>query len=187
MKDKTFFSVKPFESFSLKIPAARHRVRAGALWIAAFAMVAVFYTPALPPGGIAEAQMIIYPAQGQSSEQQKQDEFECHDWAVGQTGFDPTLAQAPPPQQAPERGGAIRGAAGGALVGLGIGAITGKAGKGAAIGAGAGALTGGALQAGRNQQKQAVNQQSQASNNAKIQEYNKARAVCLEGRGYTVK
>ena len=187
MKDKPFFTVKPFESFSLKISAARHRVRAGALWSVAFAIVAVFCTPALPPGGIAEAQMIIYPAQGQSPEQQKQDEFECHDWAVGQTGFDPTQGQAPPPQQAPERGGAIRGAAGGALVGLGVGAIAGKAGKGAAFGAGAGALTGGALQAGRNQQKQAANQQTQANYNAKIQDYNKAKAVCLEGRGYTAK
>jgi hypothetical protein len=45
-------------------------------------------------------------------------------------------------------------------------------------------LTGGAVQAGRNQ---ASNQQSQANHNANLQEYNKAKAVCLEGRGYTVK
>jgi len=138
--------------------------------------------------GLALAQnTMIYPAKGQSPEQQKQDEFECHQWAVNQTGFDPTKAQAPPPQQGPEVGGAVRGAAGGALVGLGVGAIGGKAGKGAAIGAGAGALIGGAAQAGRNQQRAASNQQSQANYNARIQEYNRAKAVCMEGRGYAVK
>ena len=129
----------------------------------------------------------IYPAKGQSPDQQKKDEFECHQWAVSQTGFDPTKAQAPPPQQGPERGGAVRGAAGGALLGLGIGAITGNAGRGAAIGAGAGAVAGGARQAGRNQQQQASNQQAQSNYNANLQQYNRAKAVCMEGRGYTVK
>ena len=138
--------------------------------------------------GLALAQNpIIYPAKGQSPDQQKQDEFECHQWAVSQTGFDPTKAQAPPSQQASERGGAVRGAAGGALLGLGIGAITGNAGKGAAIGAGAGAVAGGARQAGRNQQQQASNQQAQSNYNANLQQYNRAKAVCMEGRGYTVK
>jgi hypothetical protein len=130
---------------------------------------------------------IVYPAKGQSPDQQKQDEFECHQWAVNQTGFDPTKAQSPPTQQAPQRGGAVRGAAGGALVGLGVGAITGNTGKGAAIGAGAGALAGGAAQAGRNQQREAGNQQAQANQTANIQQYNRAKAVCMEGRGYTVK
>ena len=138
--------------------------------------------------GLALAQNpIIYPAKGQSPDQQKQDEFECHQWAVSQTGFDPTKAQAPPPQQAPQRGGAVRGAAGGALLGLGIGAITGNAGRGAAIGAGAGAVAGGAAQAGRNQQREASNQQAQSNYNANLQQYNRAKAVCMEGRGYTVK
>jgi hypothetical protein len=138
--------------------------------------------------GLALAQdPFIYPAKGQSPDQQKKDDFECHQWAVSQTGFDPAKAQAPPQQQGPERGGAVRGAAGGALLGLGVGAIAGNAGKGAAIGAGAGALAGGAAQAGRNQQQQAANQQAQANQNANIQQYNRAKAVCMEGRGYTVK
>jgi hypothetical protein len=106
---------------------------------------------------------IIYPAKGQSPDQQKKDELECHQWVVNQTGFDPTKAQAPLMQQAPQRGGAVRGAAGGALVGLDVGAITGNTGKGAAIGAGAGALAGGAAQRGRNQQREAGNQQAQAN------------------------
>jgi hypothetical protein len=38
------------------------------------------------------ARLYVYPAQGQSAEQQATDEYECHSWAVSQTGFDPTPA-----------------------------------------------------------------------------------------------
>jgi hypothetical protein len=34
--------------------------------------------------------MFIYPRQGQTEEQQARDFNECQNWAVGQTGFDPT-------------------------------------------------------------------------------------------------
>ena len=44
--------------------------------------------------GAAYAQQYVFPAKGQSPEQQKKDESDCHAWAVGQTGFDP--AQPPP-------------------------------------------------------------------------------------------
>ena len=37
--------------------------------------------------------LFIYPQNGQSSEQQANDKYECHQWAVGQTGFDPTQAR----------------------------------------------------------------------------------------------
>ena len=39
-----------------------------------------------PPVG----QMFIYPRQGQSEQQQADDRYACHKWAVEQTGFDPT-------------------------------------------------------------------------------------------------
>ena len=35
--------------------------------------------------------LIIYPKNGQSKDQQAADQFECHTWAKGQTGFAPTL------------------------------------------------------------------------------------------------
>ena len=38
----------------------------------------------------AEQEMIIYPAKGQSQEQLDKDRYECHVWAVSQTGFDPS-------------------------------------------------------------------------------------------------
>jgi hypothetical protein len=51
------------------------------------------------------AQQYVYPAKGQSAQQQKKDESACHTWAVQQTGFDPAKAQAaaPPPTTATRR------------------------------------------------------------------------------------
>jgi hypothetical protein len=34
--------------------------------------------------------LFVYPREGQSAEQQASDEYECHSWAVAQTGYDPT-------------------------------------------------------------------------------------------------
>lgn len=39
-------------------------------------------------------ELYAYPKSGQSAEQQKTDRYECHSWAVGQTGFDPTAGAA---------------------------------------------------------------------------------------------
>ena len=36
----------------------------------------------------------VYPKLNQSAEKQASDEYECHRWAVGQTGFDPSAAAA---------------------------------------------------------------------------------------------
>jgi hypothetical protein len=49
------------------------------------------------PGGPAApaiSELIAYPKNGQSQEQQGKDKFECHQWAVSQTGFDPTQPAA---------------------------------------------------------------------------------------------
>jgi hypothetical protein len=51
-------------------------------------------TPA-PAGNVnspagAWTDLFAYPKGGQSTEQQNKDKDECHKWAVGQTGFDPT-------------------------------------------------------------------------------------------------
>ena len=45
--------------------------------------------PSGPPDN-AQQDLIIYPKNGQSKDQQAADQFECHTWAKGQTGFDPT-------------------------------------------------------------------------------------------------
>jgi hypothetical protein len=43
------------------------------------------------PGAASSTDLIAYPKNGQSQEQLGKDKFECYRWAVGQTGFDPTL------------------------------------------------------------------------------------------------
>lgn len=111
----------------------------------------------------------VYPANGQSAEQQQRDEGECHVWAVNQTGFNPATASQP------TQGGLLRGGARGAAGGAVIGAIAGDAGKGAAAGAAGGALIGGM------RRRDAQQQQASAQD-----AYLRARAACLQGRGYTV-
>ena len=45
------------------------------------------------PGGASApgSDLIAYPKNGQSQDQQGKDKFECHQWAASQTGFDPTM------------------------------------------------------------------------------------------------
>ena len=51
---------------------------------------AIALTTLLVSAPIASAQqLLIYPAGGQSAEQQTTDEAECRVWATRQTGFDP--------------------------------------------------------------------------------------------------
>jgi hypothetical protein len=49
-----------------------------------------------PPAAASE--LYSYPKNGQTPEQQEQDRYECHRWAVDQSGFDPTqsVGGAPP-------------------------------------------------------------------------------------------
>ncbi len=133
------------------------------------------------------AEVFAYPKQGQSQEQFENDQFQCHKWAKGQTGVDPSQpaprAATPPPQT----GGAVRGAAGGAALGAIGGAIGGDAGKGAAIGAGVGGALGLMKQAARNQQAAQAHAQAQVQAQAARSNYDRAYAACLEGRGYQVR
>ncbi|MGB3095767.1 MAG: glycine zipper family protein [Candidatus Deferrimicrobiaceae bacterium] len=148
-----------------------------------------------PLGEVAFGQdLIVYPGKGQSKQQQEKDEYECYNWAKGQSKFDPMAtptATAPPPAQEAPVGGVGRGAARGAVGGLAIGAIAGDAGKGAAIGAASGALIGGMRrrdQRAREEQKQEQYAQDQTANYQQGRSnYNRAYSACLDGRGYTVK
>ena len=132
---------------------------------------------------LAQADLMVYPAKGQSTEQQSKDRYECHTWAVKQSGFDPSTAQAAPASPQPQKKGQIlRGGARGAAAGAAIGAIVGDAGKGAAIGATAGGLKRGFQKIDNNR-----NAQSQPAASATGQDaYNRAIAACLSGRGYSV-
>jgi len=70
---------------------------------------------------LAQAEIFVYPDKGQSEEQQSHDKWECHQWAVQQTGVDPTkIAEEASSTEAaeayggPRRFGLLRGGAGGA-------------------------------------------------------------------------
>jgi len=138
--------------------------------------------------GEAGAQQFVYPAKGQSPAQQKSDEAACYSWAVQQTGFDPAK---PPPQQPAAKppttatgttpGAGVRGAARGAVVGEVVGD---DARTGAAAGAAAGRAQSRRQNAATAQQGQ---QQQQAASQQQQGAFAKARAACLEGRGYSVK
>ncbi len=41
-------------------------------------------------GAGGSADVYLYPRNGQTAQQTSTDRYECHSWAVGQTGFDPT-------------------------------------------------------------------------------------------------
>jgi YMGG-like Gly-zipper len=148
---------------------------------------AILLFSALLVPGFAFGDVYIYPTKGQSQQQQQKDRYECHTWAVQQTGFDPSR---PPPAApaAPQQGGeVVRGAARGALVGTVGGAIAGNAGRGAGAGAAMGGLLGGM----RKMDKARAQQQQQAQQlNVSAQQragYDRALGACLEGRGYTVR
>jgi hypothetical protein len=155
--------------------------------------------PALPAGAAQPPppapSVYFYPTRGQSSEQQDRDRYECHTWAVQQSGFDPSSPNAPPhlrmqmPASGPPPG---TGVAAGAVTGAVVGAAVSRpweAGQGALLGAVAGAVIGGAAEAAAAQQSRAA-----AANDARAslleqqaRNYRRAMSACLEGRGYDVR
>ena len=138
------------------------------------------------------ADLMIFPAKGQSDATMEQDKFSCYGWAKGQTGFDPmktpTTSTPPPSAQKSSTGGAV---ARGALGGAALGAIIGDSSKSAKRGAAAGGLFKGVKQSSSNRaadQKTEQWKQQEASNYANNRnQYNRAYSACLEGKGYTVK
>ena len=136
------------------------------------------------------ADLMVFPANGQSDEQLEQDKFSCYGWAKNQSGFDTMVipkATTPPPSREKKSGGAVRGALGGAA----LGAIIGDRSKAAKRGAAAGALVGGVRQSSANSATEKANaqwEQEQAANYANNRNlYNRAYGACLEGKGYTVR
>ncbi len=134
------------------------------------------------------AQQYVYPAKGQSAQQQKNDEAACQKWAIQQTGFDPAKPPPQPPAAKPATtatgttpGAGAQGAARGAVVGEVVG---GNAGEGAAAGAVVARSASRKQNAAAAQQRQ---QQAEAAAQQPLASFAKARSACLEGRGYTVK
>ena len=151
---------------------------------------------------------MIYPASGQSDAELAQDRFECHLWAVEQSGFDPSN---PPPEPAagaikvpvgenPNEGAAAKGTIAGAVVGGVIGSERHdmQTAEGAIIGAVVGSVIGSAIEQkglseAREQAQQTANEAAARRAAARDdlalarEDYQRAIAVCLEERGYVVR
>lgn len=137
------------------------------------------------------SQLRVEPQRGQSADQLRRDRYECHNWAVEQTGQAPAAAQerdeaadAKQEKRAERANRAILGAAIGSVIG-GI-AQSGRRYHhdaadgvlvGAAVGAGVGAATAGTTAKSRRKSRAATEPPS---------DYLRALTACLEGRGYTV-
>jgi outer membrane lipoprotein SlyB len=143
-------------------------------------------------------QVFFYPKAAQTTEQQSRDHYECYNWAMKQTGFDPSLSSIPPVQRVrvvpmPPPGYdtvtlAIAGAVLGALI-AGPRHAAGGALIGAAGGAVAGAASDSARQQSAGQLEEAYARGDRSRNvqlEAKEDDFRRAMSACLEGRGYSV-
>jgi hypothetical protein len=136
------------------------------------------------------AQSVVYPAGGQTPEQQAKDQAECNAWAQQTTGVDPAVvAQQAASQPAPTggQGQRARGALGGAAAGALIGGITDSdVGEAAAVGAVVGTIGGGRRQRQQQEQQQAQYQAQQQQAQQAIDAYVRAVNACMQGRNYVV-
>jgi hypothetical protein len=147
---------------------------------------------------VPSTQVYFYPKAGQSTEQQSRDHYDCYNWAVQQTGFDPGQSAIPTDQRVrvvpmPPPGHdtatlAIAGAVLGALIGGPRHAV-----GGALIGASGGAIAGAASDSARmesaRQQEEAYAARDRVRDarlDEKASVFRRAMSACLEGRGYSV-
>jgi hypothetical protein len=139
--------------------------------------------------------VFFYPERGQTAEQQDRDRYECYNWAVRETGFDPSRrplvreqrqAVVPAPSGAAALGGAVVGAVLGAAV-----SSPGNTGAGAVVGGVAGGMLGAAAESSaRNEAEQynsAAARRIERRYGREMSDYRRAMSACLEGRGYSVK
>jgi hypothetical protein len=147
----------------------------------------------------AESDIYVYPSKGQTEKQLDRDRYECHNWAVAQSHYNPSDSHLAPHQQVrvvemppPGRDTAV-GAMTGAVIGSSV-AGRHDSGEGAVAGAIIGAMVGASSDASRqkaadqdNTRMSADQQAERARLEKQAADYRRAISACLEGRGYTVK
>jgi len=148
-------------------------------------LAAVVLASSLPAAAVEDLRALHVEGQrGQSLEQTRRDRYECHNWAVEQTGESPPAAPVAQQQTADEKRALRSERIGRAIVGATIGGTLGglfgnhhepneSVLAGAAVGAGIGAATAGV---GRKEAKEPEGPS----------DYLRALTACLEGRGYSV-
>ena len=153
-----------------------------------FALGAVLVALALPASAAEDLRALEVQGQrGQSLEQTRRDRYECHNWAIEQSGESPAAVPAvdePQGDQRERRRERIDRAIVGAAIGGAIGSILGNGRRrdssdrvlaGAAAGAAIGAAT-----AGEGASRREAEETEEPS------DYLRALTACLEGRGYAV-
>ncbi len=145
----------------------------------------------------ANTDVFAYPQQNQTPEQQDRDRYDCHLWAVKETGFDPSAPGIPPHDRVrvvsagtPSGAGTAIGAITGAILGAAVSRP-----RDAGVGALVGAVAGGAIGNASDQAQAQANQQVVVTQDArqsaameqKASNYRRAIGACLDARGYTVK
>ena len=140
----------------------------------------------------------FYPTKGQSPAQQDRDRYECHLWAVKQSGYDPAQAALAPHQRVEVRSATPPGAdtAAGAVTGAVVGSIIAGPhdhGQGLVFGAITGAMMGAASEQAKQEQAARMQQHYDAKDAQRYavlerhaRDYRRAMSACLEGRGYNV-
>lgn len=146
-----------------------------------------------------DIRVYYYPKAGQTAEQQSRDHYECYNWAVQQTGFDPNDIDIPAqarvqvvPVPSPGHDTAAMSVAG-AIIGAIIAGPR-NALEGAAVGAAGGAIIGAASDASRQETAQQLEEAYATRDGAikldlerKARDFRNAMGACLEGRGYSVR
>jgi hypothetical protein len=144
-------------------------------------------------------QVYFYPKAGQTTEQQSRDHYDCYNWAIKQTGFDPGQSAIPSDQRVrvvpmPPPGHdtatlAVAGAVLGALIGGPRHAL-----GGALIGAYGGAIAGAASDSARQESALQMEEAYAARDRARDAQldekalgFRRAMSACLEGCGYSVR
>jgi hypothetical protein len=189
---------------------SRHRWCQGILLVMMLALISCYHPPAEKPASQAVAPTTVtevkqpdthvyfYPKNNQAPEQQDRDRYECYNWAMEQTRFDPNMSLPPPqrvmvvPTPPPGHDTAVLGITGAAIGAMAAGHH--NAAAGAAVGLITGAAIGAVSDSARQDQadkiQEAYNKRDQARN-AQFErqgyEFRRAMSACLEGRGYTVK
>jgi hypothetical protein len=172
--------------------------RAGLRYAIPISLMAVLTACVTPPPRVVAIpppppqRVFVYPANGQSQEQTARDRYECHNWAVAQSGVDPSrpgaYQQVIVQPSTPPGANAVGGAIAGAIIGSIIGGPR-NAGAGLILGGATGAIVGSAADANAQTQARQTQQQinqSAAEGRAQADAYRRAIGACLQGRGYTV-
>ena len=128
----------------------------------------------------------VYPSKGQTQEQQARDRYDCNQWAVSQSRFNPSNPSPTSTSSQQAQGRAAGGAARGAAVGAAGGAIEGDPGARAASGAARGGVFGAIRRRRERNKAEQEQEQAQAGDASGLESYNRAFGACMQGRGYAV-